>query len=133
VAQQRFMLFLVGTFGLISLLLAALGVYSVISYLVAQRNREMSIRVALGARGADVVRLVVGQGVVLVLVGALIGTAGAMLATRLLKGMVYETSTTDPAGFGAVIVLLCVIAVAASYVPARRAARVDPMNVLRGG
>jgi putative ABC transport system permease protein len=127
------MLFLVGTFGLISLLLAALGVYSVISYLVAQRNREMSIRVALGARGADVVRLVVGQGVVLVLVGALIGTAGAMLATRLLKGMVYETSTTDPAGFGAVIVLLCVIAVAASYVPARRAARVDPMNVLRGG
>jgi predicted permease len=133
VAQQRFMLFLVGTFGLVSLLLAGLGVYSVISYLVAQRTRELSIRVALGARAADVVRLVVGQGVVLVLVGAATGTAAAALATRLLKGMVYETSTTDPVGFGAVIALLSAIAIAASYIPARRAARVDPMNVLRGG
>ena len=133
VAQQRFMLFLVGTFGLLSLLLAALGVYSVISYLVAQRQREMSIRVALGARAADVVRLVVGQGVVLVLIGAITGTLGAMLATRLLKGMVYETSTTDPVGFGAVIALLCLIAIAASYVPARRASRADPMDILRGG
>lgn len=132
VAQQRFMLFLVGTFGLLSLVLAVLGVYSVISYLVVQRSQEMSIRVALGARSADVVRLVVGQGAVLVLVGALVGTAGAMLATRLLKGMVYQTSTTDPVGFGAVIALLCAIAIAASYVPARRAARVDPMDVLRG-
>ena len=133
VAQQRFMLFLVGTFGLLSLLLAALGVYSVISYLVAQREREMSIRVALGARAADVVRLVVGQGVVLVLIGAITGTLGAMVATRLLKGMLYETSTTDPVGFGAVIALLCLIAIAASYVPARRASRADPMDILRGG
>lgn len=133
VAQQRFMLFLVGTFGLLSLLLAALGVYSVISYLVAQREREMSIRVALGARAADVVRLVVGQGVVLVLIGAITGTFGALIATRLLKGMVYETSTTDPVGFGAVIALLCLIAIAASYVPARRASRADPMDILRGG
>ena len=133
VAQQRFMLFLVGTFGLLSLLLAALGVYSVISYLVAQRGREMSIRVALGARATDVVRLVVGQGVVLVLIGAITGTLGAVIATRLLKGMVYETSTTDPVGFGAVIALLCLIAVAASYVPARRASRADPMDILRGG
>ena len=133
VAQQRFMLFLIGTFGLLSLLLAALGVYSVISYLVAQRGREMSIRVALGARAADVVRLVVGQGVVLVLIGAITGTLGAVMATRLLKGMVYETSTTDPVGFGAVIAILCVIAIAASYVPARRASRADPMDILRGG
>jgi predicted permease len=133
VAQQRFLLFLVGAFGLLSLMLAALGVYSVISYLVAQRTRELSIRVALGARAGDVVRLVVGQGVVLVLIGAAIGTAGAALATRLLKGMVYETSTTDPVGFGVVIALLCAIAIAASYAPARRAARVDPMDVLRGG
>ena len=133
VVQQRFMLFLVGAFGLLSLVLAALGVYSVISYLVAQRTREMSIRVALGARAADVVRLVVGQAVVLVLIGAVLGTAGATLATRLLRNMVYETSTTDPVGFGAVITLLCAIAIAASYLPARRAARVDPMDVLRGG
>lgn len=133
VTQQRFMLVLVGAFGLLSLVLAALGVYSVISYLVAQRNREMSIRVALGARSSDVVRLVVGEGTVLVLIGALVGTLGAAFATRLLKGMVYETSTTDPIGFGAVIGLLCAIAIAASYLPARRAARVDPMDVLRGG
>ena len=131
-AQQRFMLFLIGTFGLLSLALAALGVYSVISYLVAQRSREMSIRVALGARARDVERLVVGQGTALVLIGALVGTASATLATRLLKGMVYQTSTTDPVGFGAVIALLCLIAIAASYVPARRAARADPMEVLRG-
>jgi predicted permease len=133
VTQQRFMLFLLGTFGLVSLLLAALGVYSVISYLVAQREREMSIRVALGARAADVVRLVVGQGLVLVLVGAVVGTAGAALATRLLKNMIYETSTTDPVGFGVVIALLCAVAIAASYVPARRASRADPMDILRGG
>ena len=133
VAQQRFMLFLVGTFGVLSLLLAGLGVYSVISYLVAQREREMSIRVALGARAADVVRLVVGQGIVLVLIGAGVGTVGAAIATRLLKNMIYETSTTDPVGFGAVIALLSFIAIAASYVPARRASRADPMDILRSG
>ena len=133
VAEQRFMLVLVGVFGGVALLLAALGVYSVIAYLVAQRGRELSIRIALGARGIDVVRLVVAQGFALVLVGAALGTIGAIGATRVLQSMLYATSATDLAGFAAVLALLCIVAAVASYVPARRAARADPMDALRAG
>src|SRR6185312_1731529 len=132
VASQRFMLVLVGVFGAVALLLATLGVYSVISYLVAQREREISIRVALGARASDVVRIVLKQGIVLALTGTLIGAAVAVVATRVLKRLLYQVSTTDPISFAAVLLVLCAVAVVASYVPARRAARVDPMDVLRG-
>jgi hypothetical protein len=130
-AQQRFMLLLVGVFGAIALLLASLGVYSVISYLVALRSHELSIRVALGAAAHDVVRLVLGQGLSLALTGAVLGAVGAVAVTRLLKTVLYEVSPTDPVAFGAVLALLAVVAVVASYLPARRAARVDPMDVLR--
>ena len=132
-ATQRFMLILVGVFGLTALLLATLGVYSVISYLVAQRGKEMSIRVALGARSADIVTLVVRQGVTLAVTGALVGALAAIAATRLLKSMLYEISATDPVAFVSVIVMLCVVAVLASYLPARRASKTAPMDVLRAG
>jgi len=133
VATQRFMLTLVGVFGAVALLLAALGVYSVISYLVAQRGREISIRVALGARAADIVRLVIRQGVALAVLGAIVGVAGALATTRLLAHLLYEISASDPIAFGGVVAVLAIVAVVASYLPARRAARIEPMNVLRGG
>ena len=132
-ATERFMLTLVGVFGVVALLLAALGVYSVISYLVAQRSREISLRVALGARSGDIVQLVIRQGVALALGGAVVGVIGALLTTRLLTHMLYDISPSDPVAFGGVVVLLAVVALVASYVPARRAAKLEPMDVLRGG
>ena len=132
VASQRFMLLLVGVFGIVALLLATLGVYSVISYVVAQRGRELSIRVALGASASDVVRLVLGQGIALTLIGAAVGGIAALGATRVLQHLLYQVSTTDPLAFGAVLTLLCAVTLLASYVPARRAARLAPMDVLRG-
>ena len=131
VADRRFILVLVGVFGLAALVLASLGVYGVISYLVAQRQRELGIRVALGAQRADVLRLVLGHGATLALVGVAIGGAAAFALTRVLANLLYGVSATDPASFGAVIALLAGVAVFASWMPARRAARVDPMSVLR--
>ena len=133
VASQRFMLLLVGVFGGVALLLATLGVYSVISYLVAQRGREISIRVALGAHASDIVRLVVRQGVALALIGAAVGAVAALASTRVLRSLLYSVSTTDPLAFAGVLVMLCVVALVASYLPARRASRLEPMDVLRGG
>jgi predicted permease len=132
VADRRFVLVLVGVFGGAALLLATLGVYSVISYLVTQRRQEIGVRIALGAQRTDVLGLVLRQGGVLAAVGIVIGVAGALFLTRLLKGLVFGISTYDPLAFGGVIVLLTLVALVASWVPARRAARVDPMNVLRG-
>jgi len=133
IATQRFMLMLVGVFGVVALLLATLGVYSVIAYLVAQRSREISIRVALGARAADIIRLVIGQGVTLAAIGAATGIVAALGTTRVLRKMLYEISTTDPLVFAGVVTMLCAVAALASYLPARRASRLDPMDVLRGG
>jgi predicted permease len=133
VADQRFMLLLVGVFGAVALMLATLGVYSVISYIVAQRGRELSIRAALGASTSEIVRLVLRQGIVLSLVGVGVGGAAAFGATRVLGHMLYQVSTTDPVAFGAVIVVLCATTLLASYFPARRAARLAPMDVLRAG
>jgi predicted permease len=133
VASQRFMLFVVGVFGVIALLLASLGVYSVISYLVAQRGREISIRVALGARAADIVRLVVRQGIQLVFIGVIVGGVAALFATRLLTGLLYGTTPTDPATFAGMVLTLALVALVASYLPARRASKAEPMDVLRGG
>lgn len=133
VATQRFMLLLVGVFAGVALLLATLGVYSVVSYLVAQRGREISIRVALGARGADILRLVLAQGMTLAIMGAVVGGVAAFGATRVLKNLLYEISTTDPIAFASVLATLCAVALVASWLPARRAARAEPMDVLRGG
>jgi ABC-type antimicrobial peptide transport system permease subunit len=132
VADRRFVLVLVGVFGAAALVLATLGVYSVISYLVTQRRQEIGVRIALGAQRGDVLSLVLRQGAMLAVIGIVVGAIGALFLTRLLKGLVFGVSTTDPIAFGGVIVLLALVALLASWLPARRATRVDPMNVLRG-
>ena len=132
IADRRFMLILLGAFGSVALALAALGVYSVISYLVAQRTHELAIRVALGARGGDVVRLVVRQGAVLAAAGIFVGAAAALGMTHLISGLLFGIEPTDPVAFAAVSVVLAVAALVATWIPARRASRVAPMQVLRG-
>ena len=132
VADRRFVLVLVGVFGGAALLLATLGVYSVVSYVVTQRRQEIGVRIALGARRADVLQLVLRQGALMAAAGLIAGGIGAFFLTSFLKGMVYGVSTTDPFAFGGVLLLLAVVALVSSLVPARRAASVDPMVVLRG-
>ena len=120
-----------GNYALIALLIAALGAYGVIADSVSQRTREMGIRLALGARPGTLLRLVVAQGAGLGLLGVLLGLLAAIPATRFLASMLYEVSATDPAVFGGVALLLVVVALLAAYLPARRAARVNPIEVLR--
>jgi putative ABC transport system permease protein len=120
-----------GIFGGIALLLAAIGVYGVISYGVAQRTHEIGVRVALGAERRDVLRMVVGQGVRLAAIGIVVGVAGAAAVTRVITSYLVEVSPTDPLSFAAVSVFLTAVAVIASLVPARRASGVDPINALR--
>ncbi|HEX7049876.1 MAG TPA: ABC transporter permease [Longimicrobiales bacterium] len=131
VADRRFHLSLLGAFAALAVILAASGIYGVISYTVAQRTREIGIRIALGARRGEVLRAVLGQGARLAALGAAFGLAGALLLTRSLAGMLYEVSPTDPLTFGGVAAVLAAIALLASWLPARRAARVDPMVALR--
>lgn len=130
-AERRFSMLLLGIFALVALCVAAAGLYGVISYLVAQRTREVGIRIAVGARPADVMRLVVGQGAALATVGVACGILAALALTRFLAGMVYGVGTTDPLTFAGVAGVLLGVAALASWVPARRAVRVDPMVALR--
>ena len=112
-------------------MLASTGIYAVISYSVAQRTREVGIRMALGARRSDLLRLVVGGSLKTVLIGVAVGLAGACVLTRVLSNLLYGVSVTDPSTFGAMSALLIAIALLASYIPARRASRVDPIVALR--
>jgi putative ABC transport system permease protein len=128
---QRFTTWLLATFAAIALALAAAGIYGVISYSVSQRTHEIGIRMALGAEQRDVLRLVVGQGMVPALVGLGIGIAGAIGLTRFMSTLLFRVSVTDPMTFSVIGLLLLLVAVAACYLPARRAARVDPMLALR--
>jgi predicted permease len=122
---------LLGAFGLVALLLAAMGVYGVVSYAAAQRTREIGIRVALGAQGRDVLRLVAGRGMLLVGVGLGLGLACALALTRFMEGLLYGVSATDPLTFALVVLLLGGVALLACLAPARRAAKVDPVVALR--
>jgi putative ABC transport system permease protein len=131
IAQERFRTFLLSCFSGIALVLAAVGIFGVISYSASQRTHEIGIRMALGAQQRDVLRLILGQGAKLALLGLGVGAVAALLLTRLMAGLLYGVSATDPLTFGAVATILLGVAVTACYIPARRAMRVDPMVALR--
>ena len=129
--QRRVVLILVGAFAGVALLLAVIGIYGVIAYSVAQRTQEVGIRRALGAQDTDILRLVVGQGVVLTLAGVAIGMGAALALTRLMSSLLFHTSAVSPATFAGVTLIFVLAALAASYIPAHRATRIDPTAALR--
>ena len=131
VARQRFSMFLLGLFAALALLLASVGIYGVMSYSVAQRTREIGIRMALGARRSDVLQMTVKQGLKLVGIGMLFGLAAAFLLTRLMASLLYGISATDPITFIGISLVLLAVAILASYIPALRATKVDPITALR--
>lgn len=131
VGRRRLVMILLECFAGVALLLALLGIYGVISYSVAQRTQEVGIRRALGAEQAHIVWLVIRQGLWLVLPGIALGIAGALVLTRLAKAVLFDVSATDPATFAGIAALFLLVALLASYVPARRASRIDPMTALR--
>ena len=130
-APRRFAMILLATFAGLALLLASIGIYGVISYIVGQRSNEIGVRMALGAKPQDILHLVLADGGKLVLMGTAIGLVAAFGLSRLMKGFLYGVDAADPLTFAAVAVLLSLVALAACYVPARRATRVDPVIALR--
>ncbi len=131
IARQRFTMILFAAFAVVALALASLGIYGVLSYIVGQRTQEIGIRMALGAQRSDVLRTFLGDGARLTLIGIVLGGAAAFALARLMSSILFEVTPADPLTFGGVAVLLCAIALLACYVPARRAASVDPMRALR--
>jgi putative ABC transport system permease protein len=132
-AQRRFSVFLLGVFSTMAMALAAVGLYGAIAYSVAERTGEMGIRMALGATRGDILRMIVGHGLALALAGLATGAVVALALTRLMSGLLFQVGAADPASFGASALLFAAIAVLASYLPARRATRVDPTEALRCG
>jgi len=130
-SYARFSTVLLGLFAAVALALATMGTYGVISFAVAQRTREIGIRVAIGATRSDVVRMIVGQGVVLVVAGAVVGIGAALAVTRVLGSLLYDVAPSDPVTFTAIVALLVTAVIAASWIPARRAASVQPTDALR--
>jgi putative ABC transport system permease protein len=130
-AGRRFSLTLIGVFSAAALLLASLGIYGLIAYLVAERTREIGIRLALGAESGDVLRMVLGKGVVLAVGGIVVGLAAAMALTRFLEGMLFGVTPTDPLALAVVMMVTLIVVLAASYVPARRAMQVQPVIAMR--
>ncbi|MGB7025894.1 MAG: ABC transporter permease [Candidatus Acidiferrum sp.] len=130
-AQQRFNMLLLGIFAALALVLSAVGIYGLMAYAVSQRTHEIGVRVAVGAQQRDVLRLIVGDGAKLAFFGIAIGIVAALALTRLMASLLFEVAPTDPETFAAVAVLLAAVALMACYIPARRAARVDPMVALR--
>ncbi len=129
--QRRMTMLLLGVFAGVALLLAVVGIYGVIAYSVAQQTREVGIRRALGAQRGDILRLVLGKGLGLTLGGVALGIGGAFALTRVIEGLLFQVSPTDPTTFVAIGVLFVLAALAASYIPAQRATRIDPMSALR--
>jgi ABC-type antimicrobial peptide transport system permease subunit len=130
-ARPRLLVVLLGGFGIVGLLLGAIGIYGVLAALVNQRQREIGVRIALGARPSDVLGLVVRRGLVLTIAGLSIGLAGAWGLSRFLAAVLYGIEPTDPATFAGVTAILTLAALLASWIPAQRAARVDPVDALR--
>jgi len=130
-ASRRFDVWLLGSFAAAALLLAAIGIYGLLAYAVGQRRRELGIRLALGASRGNVISQVVGDGVRLAAVGIGVGVLIALAVTRLLAALLYGVGASDPATFVSVVGLLGLVSIVASYLPARRAAKVDPMVALR--
>jgi ABC-type antimicrobial peptide transport system permease subunit len=130
-AQQRFNMLLLALFSVLALILAAVGIYGLMAYAVSQRTHEIGVRLAIGAQRRDVLRLVLRDGAKLTLLGIAVGIIAALALTRLMASLLFEVTPTDPATFAAVALLLAVVALAACYIPARRATRVDPMVALR--
>jgi putative ABC transport system permease protein len=131
-SRQRLVLQLLVLFAALGLGLGAIGVYGVVAYTVTQRTREIGLRMALGARRESVVALILGHGLWYATIGLAIGIVAAVAATRAMRSIVFDVSTTDPATFGAVAVFVLLVAAFAGWIPARRAARVDPMVAMRG-
>ncbi|HEY6231828.1 MAG TPA: ABC transporter permease, partial [Pyrinomonadaceae bacterium] len=130
-ADRKFLMALMGIFAALALVLTIIGLYGVISYLVNQRTQEIGIRMALGAQMGDIMRMVLRQGMVLVLTGVALGLAASWLLTRLMSRLLYQVSATDPVTFGSISLLLIAVALLACYLPARRATKVDPLTALR--
>ena len=131
IAERRLTTIMLMLFAAMALVLAAVGIYGVISYSVTQRTQEIGIRMALGARRGDVLRMVVGQAMVLTVAGIVVGAAGALALTRLMTKLLFDVTPDDPLTFAAVAALLGGVAALASYLPGRRATRVDPVVALR--
>lgn len=130
-ADRRFLLLLVSLFGAAALVLAAVGVYGIVAFSAARRTQEIGVRMALGAQRSDIGYLILGEGARLAVAGVAIGIAASFAITRLLSSLLFGVSATDPITFVGVAVLLCLVALLASYLPARRAIRLDPNAALR--
>jgi ABC-type antimicrobial peptide transport system permease subunit len=131
VATQRLAMILLSVFSALALALSSIGIYGVISYLTGQRTQEIGVRIALGASGKDVLRMILGEGMRITLVGVVVGIAAALGLTRLITKMIYGVGAMNPIIFGGVAILLTGVALLACYIPARRAMRVDPIAALR--
>jgi putative ABC transport system permease protein len=131
VAQRRFIVILLSLMAALAATLAALGIYSVMSYSVTQRTQELGIRMALGAQSSDVLKLVVGQGIVLALVGIAVGLTASLALTRVMSSLLFGIGATDPVTFTVIALVVAGVALGACFVPGRRATTVDPMVALR--
>jgi len=130
-AARKFSMLLLALFAVLALSLSVIGLYSVLAYAVTQRTREIGIRMALGAQASDVLRMVVWRGISLALIGVALGLAASLILTRIIKNLLFNVSPTDPTTFTLIALLLVVVALIASYIPARRATNVDPLLALR--
>lgn len=131
VAQPRLYMFLLTLFAALAIVLSAAGIYGVMSYIVSQRTHEIGVRLALGAHPNDILKMVVRQGMFVVLIGIIVGLIASAALTRSMSSLLYDVSTTDPATFAVVLCLLVGVALLACYLPARRATKVDPLTALR--